>query len=95
MYVIVYVIMVLWIVWFKFYEFLVFYVSYFIVYLKVDDIENMIDKLNGIKVLKRFYELKKIEDRSNKENDFIGVFEVVEELYVCGFYIFNVDIDKL
>ncbi|EIN14891.1 DNA polymerase III alpha subunit [Mycoplasmopsis agalactiae 14628] len=89
-----YVTMALWIAWFKLYEPLAFYASYFTAHSKADDIENMIDKPNGIKVSKRLYELKKTEDRSNKENDLIGVFEVAEELYARGFYISNVDIDK-
>nr|WP_307914089.1 hypothetical protein [Mycoplasmopsis bovis] len=89
-----YVTMALWIAWFKLYEPLAFYASYFTAHSKADDIKNMIDKPNGIKVSKRLYELKKTEDRSNKENDLIGVFEVAEELYARGFYISNVDIDK-
>ncbi len=61
-----YVTMALWIAWFKLYEPLAFYASYFTAHSKADDIKNMIDKPNGIKVSKRLYELKKTEDRSNQ-----------------------------
>ncbi|WP_029513264.1 PolC-type DNA polymerase III [Mycoplasmopsis primatum] len=89
-----YVTMALWIAWFKLYEPLAFYASYFTAHSKADDIENMIDRRNGIKVSKRLFELKKMPERTNKENDLIGVFEVAEELYARGFYIANVDINR-
>ncbi|WP_406615545.1 PolC-type DNA polymerase III [Mycoplasmopsis hyopharyngis] len=92
-----YVLMAWRIAWFKVYYPLEYYATYFSTRSDDFDIQNMIDIKGGTKVTNRLAELnskkKSLKGLDTKEEGYLGLLEITQEMYARGFSIQNINLE--